>query len=635
MQDKENLSIFIIEKKLEDFEINNTKKEELINFINNNKEAGTYFINTLTEYPELCKFKNINIEDIDFSSGNSLQKIESINKSLFNMTNPAKKEDNDIIKLLKKNNLKTDLYLRLIEKKKLNKNLIKSHKMDFSEETKKIKDIFDNFNNGSWSDIKYNFELQNDKIEKEIIVSNANKLERSIISNKYKKLINNETKNIFIECAMQGIKKEDLIQNVAPKIAAMETPEQFNELLENSIGLNIDWSLEGFKKKAKDMNVEIVREDNNQLYLEINNFQDSQQFGSRMWCITREEEYLNDYLYRENSRIVFKFDFDKDIKSPDAYTALLYQGKRLSDIYDKNDKNLSIHLFADSEPDAIDYKKIILKEESQDSLDRKRAKMKELLRTQFRSDYHENPIVLNLMNLKLFDEVNSMSEGNLSIYSGYTNRLMFSGYLQCFDKEQVKFLESYKHRHDLISDKNTSTQILALEKIKRFKDKESVDEFFNNSFVKKNIKNLEGRDTVVGQLFEDDFIMHLEEYGLKKLQELIKPYGFDISSVFSKMTRENINDEKLALFEKLEPNFIYNAAEAKPKSVVISFAKDNDLSKDNIKKFIKQVSKQETVKTWLDKYVRVLSKRTTKDRFVEIYDEVNNPKSKNKIKRAR
>ena len=101
------------------------------------------------------------------------------------------------------------------------------------------------------------------------------------------------------------------------------------------------------------------------------------------------------------------------------------------------------------------------------------------------------------------------------------------------------------------------------------------------------------------------------------------------------MTRENINDEKLALFEKLEPNFIYNAAEAKPKSVIISFAKDNDLSKDNIKKFIKQVSKQETAKSWLDKYIRVLSKKERKNRFVEIYNENNNIENKNKIKRAR
>ncbi len=66
-------------------------------------------------------------------------------------------------------------------------------------------------------------------------------------------------------------------------------------------------------EKANKENVTILKNENNQVLLEIKNFNDASLFGSKRWGITHKEVYYDKFIEKGDKQY-FIFDFDKDIK---------------------------------------------------------------------------------------------------------------------------------------------------------------------------------------------------------------------------------------------------------------------------------------------------------------------------------
>lgn len=172
------------------------------------------------------------------------------------------------------------------------------------------KDILDNYNfdfinefnksfnlgkNSYYSKIFENFE---DKTKKIIRNHNVKNFAKSITSNKYNNLFNEESFKIIGEIYDLNLKKDTFQQYIGKKIAKHKTPEEFNESLLNFLKSFNSFNNESIINIANDCGASVVFEDTkyNTLILKIDNFEQSKRLGSTSWCISSQENYFNSYV---------------------------------------------------------------------------------------------------------------------------------------------------------------------------------------------------------------------------------------------------------------------------------------------------------------------------------------------------
>lgn len=637
--DNNNIENFLIDKKIEELNIAEEYESIAKKLYKINPKQSSIFFKNLKEFPFTMKAKRFDLKKIEnLNEEEMLKELKIINNIFSKIEILNKKEDNILLKKIKELDLPIDYFLALVENKKINKNLIKEKKLDFNNQTKELHSILNSDNNSLLADFKYNIELQNDYIAKEVIYSNANKLKRSIISNKYKKIINQETEDIFIECAKQNISKEFLMKNVAPKIAALESPKDFNELLENALGFNSEWTLEAFKEKIKNRNVDIVREQDNSISIEINNFEDSQFFGSRMWCITRDESYLNDYLYRDSSRIIFKFNFNENIKSKNAYSALLYTGDNLFDVYDKNDFNLK----RDEQP-FLDLKKEKIKNESSISMDRKHSILKNLIRNKEIEEIN-SVTYLNLVRLDLNDEIKNIDEDFFDIGQSSNNIPLLKSFINDFDISQTKNLLKSKHISKISSYLESSELTIINQAINQYEDKEDFDFFYEHTKIKglkKKIKSMNDKyleediciKKKVSLLADLTCFLECKNKNREQLFKYLEEENVKYSDLFAKHGRLDIDREQIEYIESKEPNFIYNSLDKNPRGTIVYLLKNQNLDIEKTKQVIKEMERNEKSKNYLLKIKERFGKgEISEEDFPSFHKILSEKENKRKLK---
>ncbi len=637
--DNNNIEDFLIDKRIKDFNIAEEYEPIAKKLYKIDPEKSFVFFNNLKNFPFTMKLKGFNLKKIEnLNEEEMLKELKIVNKIFSKIEILNKKEDNILLKKIKELDLPIDYFLALVENKKINKNLIKEKKLDFSNQTKELQSILNIDNKSLLADFKYNIELQNDYIAKEVIYSNANKLKRSIISNKYKKIINQETEDIFIECAKQNISKEFLMKNVAPKIAALESAKDFNELLENALGFNSEWTLEAFKEKIKDRNVDIVREEDNSISIEINNFEDSQFFGSRMWCITRDESYLNDYLYRDSSRIIFKFNFNENIKSKNAYSALLYTGDNLFDVYDKNDFNLK----RDEQP-FLELKNEKIKKESSISIDRKHSILKSLIRNKEIEEI-SSVTYLNLIRLNLNNEINNINEDFFDIGQSSNNIPLLKSFINEFDIGKTKNLLKSKHISKISSYLESSELTIINQSINKYEDKDDFEYFYGHKKIKalkKKIKSMNEKyleenicvKNKVNSLADLTCFLECKNKNREQLFKYLEEENIKYSDLFAKHGRLDLDRKQIEYIESKEPNFIYNSLEKNPRGTIVYLLKNKKLDVDKTKKVIQEIEKNEKGKNYLLKIKERFHKgEISEEDFPSFYKILSEKKSKIKLK---
>ncbi len=260
--------------------------------------------------------------------------------------------------------LSENISIEMIEK--LNEDRIK-HKQTL----KNFNVDFDFHINRKTNNYNKAFEDLNDIIQKTIILQESKKLLKSVISNKYKNLINEDTKKIFITLAEKGITKNEISKNVTNKIINFKEAEDFNFELEKTF--LSEWNIDSFIKKSNEFNVDILSKEDNKLLLIVNDFDSMKELGSSLWCVTRESFYFNHYTNNFNEMSIL-FDFNKKEQDVSSKIAILSSAKgEVIEAYNKDDEKIDHSEFQSIgkiKPKTLDYIKSKLMEDNKVGLSR-------------------------------------------------------------------------------------------------------------------------------------------------------------------------------------------------------------------------------------------------------------------------
>lgn len=186
------------------------------------------------------------------------------------------------------------------------------------------------------------FEVMDDYINQLIDKEKIKAFTYSIVSNKYKHLINEHTINIFKNFYDSSFDASKIQSLVGKKIAAFNTPEDFNLFASNILEKLTEFKEDLFIDKINLMNIEPVYAKDNIYVIEINTFNESKSLGSPQWCIARDDFYFTQYKSSDNKQF-FIYDFNRsseDNRSMIGFT--LYNDGSFYTQHLKNDDSFSV-----------------------------------------------------------------------------------------------------------------------------------------------------------------------------------------------------------------------------------------------------------------------------------------------------
>lgn len=161
--------------------------------------------------------------------------------------------------------------------------------------------------------IDKSFEACDDYMNELINLHKLNHYANSILSNKNKHLLNDDSLESFKVLMESGVSKSVIQNLVGKKLSAINTQEEFKNYLEKVIEHISSFSEDILIDKLKNNNIQPVISKNNIVIFEIQTFEQSQKLGSPSWCISRENYYFNSYK-NENTKQYFMYDFNRDEK---------------------------------------------------------------------------------------------------------------------------------------------------------------------------------------------------------------------------------------------------------------------------------------------------------------------------------
>ena len=601
---------FLKIKELEGLNVKETDLDSIKKIINNIdfNELKEYVVG-LSKYPLTSGYKKFSIKDLDTTiEKKDVKEIEKFIKGA--NTNfkrfskePENKEDRNIYNIIKNLKINMDSFALLNEKYIDNKHLMKKENITISSWFKEIKNRKDQIN------VTENLiERLNDFIDKSRIESNAYKLLNSIISNKYKFLINEETINIFKECSKQNITKKDLQNHIAPKIAAMKDSSEFNTFIIENLGFKNLWTKDFLKEKINKNGAEVLLEDGYDIYVEISTFEQSKKLGSKMWCLTRSEKELENYLYKNHSRLVFKFDTSKNIMDESSYTAMLYNNNSLFEIFDKNDNPYKEGSLFEK------INNIELPKQSDLTKNNKIEKYKNLLETNF---HFEKRAVRNLISLNSFNIIEKIKKDEnidkLHNSDSWLNNDLID-FLKDIDNKEtyINLLEN----NEIITQQKRSENnilnfiILTTTACNNKITKEDIKSLSRNNLITSTLDNISTKvkkdNKNINLLSDTEFLFetdNIEKVGI--ILDVFKDIGIMPSHFSSSQTLHNLDSKMLLLFIEKEPNYIEKCFELNPRRAILSLS-NNVFEPELEKKIIKSIPKDDKISKLIEKRLKVL-----------------------------
>lgn len=273
----------------------------------------------------IIEYKNGNIENFQFGENESRSFLSKIEDEYLNCL--LKKRPN-YLKFFKSKKTSETSFKELticIEMFLKNEQILKNSKINLIDlRDKSIESIYD---------------LMINK-EKEYKVD---QMCRSILSNKYKDLINDSTKTIIGELYEKGVSTKNLQEFAGKKLALFKNSKELNIFLSNILDDLSEFSSEQLGQKLALMNIEPISTDDNIFIFEVKNFAQSKTLGSGSWCISRDQYYFDDYV-NDLSKQYFIYDFNKselDIESMIGVT--LFNDGNFSSQHLKNDDYLDVN----------------------------------------------------------------------------------------------------------------------------------------------------------------------------------------------------------------------------------------------------------------------------------------------------
>lgn len=189
-------------------------------------------------------------------------------------------------------------------------------------------------------------EYINDEIENKIYEHNIKKFAFSLVSNKNKHIINEESLKIIKSFFDSQISESVIREGIGKKIASINSADDFNEILRKERNNFFEWGDNFILSKIDNLNANLVYHKNGTLILEVKDFLASKSVGSPSWCISRSQHYFSNYTSKENATQYFIYDFNlapEDKNSLIGITTHYNKQKKsfhINNAHDKNDFNI-------------------------------------------------------------------------------------------------------------------------------------------------------------------------------------------------------------------------------------------------------------------------------------------------------
>lgn len=185
---------------------------------------------------------------------------------------------------------------------------------------------------------KAEIEALEDEIIKLINQKKKEKVINDIKKSKYSFLFD-ENNEKLIKDIMEISGYESIDSDILKKIAKYKTKESLNfELIKHLENIN-NWNREFYLEKIKNLKgAKIIKDKNEKLLVEIENFEASQEIGSKDWCISYNIEHFRCYKNNLN-RQYFLYDFNKNTLDKESMIGITVNcSGEVEDAYFRNDE---------------------------------------------------------------------------------------------------------------------------------------------------------------------------------------------------------------------------------------------------------------------------------------------------------
>ena len=167
---------------------------------------------------------------------------------------------------------------------------------------------------------KKSFEAIDDKINSIVYRNKIKQFAYSILSAKTKHFYNDDTEPHFKALYDNNLTTSQLQNFVGKKIAAMHSNEDIIQMLKGVLNQFNEFTKEITDMKLESFNIEKLYDANDMVIFEVKNYEQCKFFGSKSWCIVRDEYYFDDYVSNPNNKQYVVYDFSKP--STDNYSMI-------------------------------------------------------------------------------------------------------------------------------------------------------------------------------------------------------------------------------------------------------------------------------------------------------------------------
>lgn len=212
--------------------------------------------------------------------------------------------------------------------KNINERVLKNRIKNIHEVYVNNKQLFKNLEKDGIYNILEDESLEKiyDNFIKHIEDSKVKKYAKSFLRS-YKDLLNEESLKIFAELRNLNLDRE-IIANEIRKVAMFKDSKTLNKMLSNilsSYSNGIESIIAKINPDAESiLDVNILKNKDNVLVLQINDFEASQELGSSQWCISTDESYFEEYLFSPDASIKYNGELDQE---SDEYDENKIEGK--------------------------------------------------------------------------------------------------------------------------------------------------------------------------------------------------------------------------------------------------------------------------------------------------------------------
>ena len=219
-----------------------------------------------------------------------------------------------------------------------NEQILKNMKMDFKTfETK-------------------SFEAIDDYMHSLINLHKLQQYAGSILSNKYKHLLSDNSLASFKILKDMGLTEHQLQDSIGKKLAAINSTGDFEKYLNTIISQYSGFSREAVSNKLEIHGIKPVYDQDNVLVFPVKKFEESSTLGSASWCIVRHESYFNTYTEGGNKQY-FMYDFNKTEKDNESMIGFTLRSNGKSETqHAKNDDYHYIDEFLQNIMDTVIYR---------------------------------------------------------------------------------------------------------------------------------------------------------------------------------------------------------------------------------------------------------------------------------------